>query len=51
MSLRRWALLQLIKSDMDVLEPFVRFLNKEINQLFLKIVWNVGSHDISPSRQ
>jgi hypothetical protein len=34
---------------MNVLEPFMCFLNKEIEQLFLKIVWGIGSHDISPS--
>jgi hypothetical protein len=35
----------------NVLEPFMCFLNKEIDQLFLKIVGGAGSHDISPSRQ
>jgi hypothetical protein len=43
--------LQLIKRDVNVLEPFMCFLNKEIDQLFLKIVCVVGSQDISPSRQ
>jgi hypothetical protein len=51
MPLRRWALLQLIKGDVNVLKPFMCFLNKEIDQLFLKIVCGVGSQDFSPSRQ
>ena len=34
MPLRRWALLQLIKGDVNVLKPFMCFLNKEIDQLF-----------------
>jgi hypothetical protein len=29
----------------------MRFLNKVIDPLFLKIVWGVGSHDLSLSRQ
>src|SRR5262245_62229124 len=38
MSLRRRSLLQLVESHMNVLQPFVRLLNKEIDELFLKFI-------------
>jgi hypothetical protein len=50
MLLRRWALLKLIKGYMNVLEPFMSLLNKEIDQLFLKIVCGIGTHEISLSQ-
>jgi hypothetical protein len=45
MLLRRWALLKLIKGYMNVLEPFMSLLNKEIDQLFLEIVCGIGTHE------
>jgi hypothetical protein len=47
MPLRGRTLLQLVKSVMNPLKPFVRFLNEEHNQLFLEIICGVGSHDVS----
>jgi hypothetical protein len=49
MLLRRWALLKLIKGHMNVLQPFMSLLNKEIDQLSLKIVYGIGTHEISLS--
>jgi hypothetical protein len=47
MLLRRWTLLQLVKSVMNAPKPFMRFLNEMNDQFFLKIVCVVGSHDVS----
>jgi hypothetical protein len=38
MPLRCRTLLQFIEGDVNVLEPFLCFLNKEVDQLFLELV-------------
>ena len=50
MPLRARTLLQLVKSVMNPLKPFARFLNEEHDQLFLEIICGVGSHDVSSSQ-
>ena len=50
MPLRGRTLLQLVKSVMNPLKPFVRFLNEKHDQLFLEIICGVGSHDVSSSQ-
>ncbi len=51
MALRGRPLLQLVERHMNVLQPFVGFLNKEVDQLLLKFIRRIARHESSPSQQ
>ena len=48
MSFRRWSLLEFVQRDMDVLQPFVRFLDKEIDEFFLEFIRCIARHAFTP---
>src|SRR6185437_950492 len=48
MAFKRGSLLKFIESDVNLLEPFLYFLNEQFNQLFLERIFGFNGHRLLP---